>query len=344
MIPLPHRRQFLRLALGTGGALGLGAWAPRHRENRSPRQVLSRTERALGARVTLTVAHEEPESARRAIDAALAELDLIEDVMSLYRPHSQLCRLNHEGVLDNPHPHLVTVLHQAADTSARTGGAFDVTVQPLWELYAKAHRAGGLPGAADIAHARQRVDWRRVETTAGRVRLHGTGTAVTLNGIAQGFAADRVTSILQDHGIEHALVDAGEIRPLGSNADETAWTVGIQHPRVADAYAWLAQLDGRAVATSGDYATRFSADCRHHHILDPHTGDSPTEFSSVSVAARSGIEADALTKAVFVLGLPGAIDLIAGLPGTDALLILKDGRTLSTAHFPGAARNAAMAL
>ena len=77
-----------------------------------------------------------------------------------------------------------------------------------------------------------------------------------------------------------------------------------------------------------------AADRRHHHIVDPHTGVSPTEFSSVSVAASSGMEADALTKALFVLGLPRSLALIAATPGADALFILKDGRTLATAHFP----------
>jgi thiamine biosynthesis lipoprotein len=332
-----NRRQFLRLTLGSGGALGLGAWSWHSRQGSIEPSTVSQTGRALGARVTLTVVHQDPEIARRATEAAFAELDLIEEVMSLYRPHSQLCRLNREGVLDDPHPHLVTVLQKAAQISERTGGVFDVTVQPLWELYAAAQRAGSLPDAAAIAEARRRVDWRRVETNARRVRLHGIATAVTLNGIAQGFAADRVAAVLQNHGIEHALVDAGEIRPLGTKADETAWTIGIQHPRVADAYAWLARLDGRALSTSGDYATSFSADRRHHHIVDPHTGISPTEFSSVSVAAPSGIEADALTKALFVLGLSRSVALIAATPGTDALFILKDGRTLTTERFPSEA-------
>jgi thiamine biosynthesis lipoprotein len=287
--------------------------------------------------VTLTVLHESPEAAHRAIDAAFAGLDLVEDVMSLYRPDSQLCRLNREGVLDDPHPHLVTVLRRAGEISERTGGAFDVTVQPLWELHAARAREGGLPDAAAIERACRRVDWRRVEVTSRRVRLRGAGMSVTLNGIAQGFATDRAAAILARHGIEHALIDAGEIRPLGSKADsgDAPWTVGIQHPRVAEAFAALVRLDGRAVSTSGDYATRFTADGRHHHIVDPHTGTSPTAFSSVTVVTPDGIDADALSTACFVLGPERAAALIDSTPRADALFILEDGRTRSTAHFPG---------
>ncbi len=336
-MPFADRRRFLRRALGMGGALGLVGWSLRGRGGSSELSTARRTAWALGTPVTMTALHESPEVAHRAIDAAFAELDLIEDVMSLYRTHSQLCRLNREGVLDRPHPHLVTVLRRAAEISERTGGAFDVTVQPLWELYATAAREGGLPDPAAIEQVRRRVDWRRVEITSRRIRLRGAGTAVTLNGIAQGFATDRAAAVLERYGIEHALIDAGEIRPLGTKSDDRAWTIGIQHPRVADAYAELVRLDGRAVSTSGDYATSFSADRRHHHIVDPHTGMSPTAFSSVSVVTPTCMDADALSTACFVLGLERSVALIDRTPRADALFILKDGRTRTTKHFPSEA-------
>src|SRR5206468_2826354 len=125
-----------------------------------------------------------------------------------------------------------------------------------------------------------------------------------------------------------------EIRPLGARDDASPWTVGIQHPRREEAYAWLAPLDGRALSTSGDYATTFSPDRRHHHIVDPHTGTSPAEFASVTVAAPTAMQADALSTALFVLGLEPAVALIEATPRVDALFILKDGRTLATARFP----------
>jgi thiamine biosynthesis lipoprotein len=107
----------------------------------------------------------------------------------LYRPDSQLCRLNHDGVLERPHPDLVKVLRSAVDWSRLTDGAFDPTVQPLWNLYSK----GGLPDSERLQAVRRFVDWKQVEVGAHRIRL-GTGQSVTLNGIAQGFAADRMSS------------------------------------------------------------------------------------------------------------------------------------------------------
>lgn len=327
--PVPtSRRRFLFLMGGAGGLAAFGTL-------RSPGlEKAERTSRALGADVTLTALHEDPRTAELALDDAFAELDRIEEAMSLYRPHSQICRLNREGVLENPDPYLVEVLRAAADMSARSNGAFDATVQPLWRLYADATKAGRLPDDLAVRDAAGRVDWRKVEVAPDRIRLRGAGMAVTLNGIAQGFASDRVGAALQARGVRHALVNTGEFGSLGRKADGTPWTVGIQHPRRPDAWLALAALEDRFLSTSGDYATPFSADFRHHHIFDPRTGLSPTELSSVTVLARTGMEADALTKVIFVRGPEQGLDQVRATPGADALYVLKDGRTVSTDGFP----------
>jgi len=316
-----------------GGAGGLAAFGLACR-NTAGLKSFSRTSWALGADVTLTVLHDDRRTAEGAIDDAFGELDRIEEAMSLYRPHSQLSRLNRDGVLGNPDPYLVEVLRAAAAVSARSGGAFDATVQPLWKLYADAKKAGGLPGPEAVREAAGRVDWRKVDVSCDRIRLLGAGMAVTLNGIAQGFAADRVRAAFQARGIRHALVNTGEFGSLGRKADGTPWTVGIQHPRQADAYVALASLEERFLSTSGDYATSFSDDFRHHHIFDPRTGLSPTEFSSVTILARTGMEADALTKVLFVRGLEEGLELVRSVPGADALCVLKDGRMIRTDGFP----------
>ncbi len=182
--------------------------------------------------------------------------------------------------------------------------------------------------------ARHKVDWRRVEVAPHRIRVHDQGTAITLNGIAQGFAADRAVEALRRHGICHALVNAGEIGSLGGKPGGQAWNVGIQHARRPDAYAALARLEGRSLSTSGDYATTFTDDYRLHHIFDPRTGCSPSAFASVSVVAASACHADALSTAVFVCGAEAGLALVRATPNADALLIFKDGRRLATEGFP----------
>lgn len=325
--------------MGTAGAcaaLGVGIWRSQTRRS-NDRQVVSRTSHALGSAVTLTALHRDQAVAEAAVDAAFAELERIENVMSLYRPESQLCRLNRDGFLVDPDPSLVKVLRIAADMSARSDGAFDITVQPLWKLHADAHRAGRVPDETELRAARAQVDWRRVEVAANRVTLRGDGTAITLNGIAQGYATDAAMRTMRAHGIEDALIDTGELGAIGRDADGGAWQIGIQHPRHEDAYAAVATLENRCLATSGDYETAFSADFSRNHVFDPRTGFSPGELASVSVLATSGMAADALSTSLLVTGPERGLDLLQNFPGTDALLIFKDGRRLMTPGFPTAA-------
>jgi FAD:protein FMN transferase len=281
--------------------------------------------------------HRDRERSEAALDAAFRELEVVEEVMSLYRPSSQVSHLNRDQVLDDPHPHLVTVLECAAGMARQTDGAFDVTVQPLWELYREAQQRGGVPDEEAVARARGRVGWQRVQLVPGRIQLAGAGTAITLNGIAQGFAADAAMVVLRAAGVAHALIDAGEMNALGGKPGGEAFTVGIQHPRHEDAFVSVAKLEDRCLATSGDYETHFSADFVHHHLFDPHTGHSPTELASVSIAAPTAMAADALSTAVFVLGVERGIDLVRRTPGTDALLVLKSGRIVATDGFPATA-------
>jgi thiamine biosynthesis lipoprotein len=338
-MPGVSRRRFL-LALGAGGALA-GATVTRLRRQAIGQSFaatalhsVTRSAAALGSRVSITALDADPRQAERAIAASFAALERIEQLMSLYRPDSQLCRLNRDGALASPHPDLVEVLLAAQSMAQRSGGAFDVTVQPLWQLFQSAQRNNRLPTSEEIGPVRALVDHTKLNVSGQRVELADNSMAVTLNGIAQGFAADRVAAVLSQQGISHALVDTGELAALGHNETQQPWTAGIQHPRHADAFCALAALEGRALATSGDYATRFGHSDRNHHIFDPRTGHSPTELASVSVAAATAMEADALSTAIMVLGAKRGMELVTSTPNADALLVLKDGHTHSTSAFP----------
>jgi thiamine biosynthesis lipoprotein len=323
----PNRRRFLTLAAGACGAMFLGFKSPP-----SLRKV-SRESKALGTHVSMTVLHADKSEGRAALDAAFAELERVESVMSIYRPESQISRLNRDGVLEKPDPYFVEVLRHAAQVSEQSGGAFDVTVQPLWTLYA----GGEIPDTTALHSALEHVDWRGVKIADDRISLTTPGMAITLNGIAQGFAADAAMRVVRAHGVDHALIDTGEMSAAGRNPEGAAWRIGIQHPRARDAFATLITLDNRCLATSGDYETKFSDDFSRNHIFDPHTGESPGELASVSVLAPTAMSADALSTTLFVLGLQRGMELLREYPGTDALIIFKDGRRFATTGFPFAA-------
>lgn len=322
------RRKVLSAAIG--GVAGMGMWGLARQHHVQP---ITRTSAALGSRITITVIHPDPFLAERAIDAALAEVESVESVLSIYRPDSQVGELN-RGVAILAHAHLRAVLNASLGMSRLTEGAFDVTIQPLWELHARTAREGRAPSVEEIDEAKRTVNWRFVEMEGNRVRLRHRKTRITFNGIAQGYATDRATATLLSHGIQHALVDVGELAAVGDKSAQTPWSVGIQHPRKPESLLAVAKLRDRCLATSGDYESRLAADSLDHHIFDPATGHSPTQLASVSVAAPTAMQADALSTALFVTGVERGLQIAKSLCDVDALFVLKNGRQFSTAGFP----------
>ncbi|MBK4734018.1 FAD:protein FMN transferase [Noviherbaspirillum pedocola] len=315
-----QRRRFMQTAMGLG-ALALAAPLPRagtlsRSELPGGMRLYAGADLAFGTVIGVKLLHADGKIAERAIAEALAEAKRIDALMSLYRPDSQVARLNRDGALDTPDRHLLTVLDTARDVSALTDGAFDITVQPLWHL---ASQGRATKDALPL------LGWRRVRSDTRRIALDA-GMAITLNGIAQGYALDLARAALAARGIRHALIDTGEFGSLGRADGGRPWTLGVRDPRREDGILDTLALDGRSIATSGDYATAFSADFARHHIFDPATGASPLELAETVVAAPYGILADALSTAFMVTGHRRALEIAATLPGVDVLLVGKDGR------------------
>jgi len=280
---------------------------------------------AFGTTVSIAAVHENPDVARRALAMALDEVHRIDRLMTVFRPESQVGRLNASGRLEDPDPGLVRVLEFSQELSALSDGAFDVTVQPLWLLFAMCKREGRLPSPAEVTAARSLVGFGALEVSRRRIALRRPGMSITLNGVAQGYAADVVLGSLREHGVEDALIDTGEYGAEGERERGKPWTIGIQHPRAPGTIVAAVAMDGRFLATSGDYATTFSEDFVYNHIFDPHTGYSPRRLSSVAVAAASGMEADGLTKPMMVLEAGRAAALLSRFAGAGAVCIDKGG-------------------
>ena len=319
------RRSFLAASLGVSVLPSRAADATHPVRHWHTRALL-----ALGTTVRLRAGHDDEAPLRAGLDAAVAAIRAVEASMSLYRPDSELSRLNRDGRLDNPSAALRTVLAEALEVSARSGGRFDVTVQPLWLAHDRAREQGRLPSPSELARARRLTGWRDVQVTTDAVTLRRPGMALTLNGIAQGYAADAARAALQAHGIAHALLDSGEFQARGHNERGAPWTLAVQDPRHSD--QWLATLPvtDRALATSADDRSAFTPDFRHHHILDPRTGDSPPTLSTVTVLADSAMRADALTKVMF-MAEPDHIPALARAWGVSVLWADKQGRLGRTA-------------
>ena len=329
-----NRRQSLRVGLGVlSGMAGTGFLAMQSEALHWQDKVFQ----GFGTTLRLQAAHPHPEILEQALAAAVKTVQTVELQMSLFNPESELSRLNARGCLHQASAGLRDVLSLGAIMAERSHGAFDVSTQPLWlawSEWAQAH--GHRPGAtlssawqARIAAARAKVDWRGVHLVGDEVYLR-KGMALSLNGIAQGYAADQAQAVLQAHGIAHALIDTGETALLG-HGSQGAWRLGLTS---SASTMPVFQPDGRAVASSSDDQTWFSADHQHHHIWDPRTGYSPSHWSHVTVLAQRAVVADALTK-VFFMSRPQEVTTLAAHWGVDVLMQDKRGQWLIT---PGVKR------
>jgi FAD:protein FMN transferase len=287
---------------------------------------------ALGSPSCILLHHPDAGAAERAVAHCVAEIERLEKQFSLYRSDSEIARLNSHGRLEAPSHDLLTLLSACQRFYELSGGAFDVTVQPLWDLYA-AHFFGSAspspegPGQIAIEQALTLVGWAGVEITSRYVATARHGMGLTLNGIAQGYLTDRIVDILHAQGCDRVLADMGrsEIRLVGRRPDGEAWRVGLADPLAPTRMAVTLELADQCVSTSGGYGTKFEATGRHHHLFDPKTGRSAHHYIAVTVLAASTMVADALSTALYVTPPERAGRLLAAFPGSEALATLPDG-------------------
>lgn len=328
------RREALRitavtgLATALGGSFGMALW----RDARLHRVSVTRTR--LGTLVNLTVVHPDAGHARRMVDAGFAEMDRLEAILSRYRRRSAVGRLNETGVVAEAPRELLVVVGAAKGLAEASGGAFDPTVLPLLETYRRAFEDGGRPpGPEAVRAAAARVDHRRLRLDGSTVALDGVGMGITLDGIAKGFVVDETVGRLVAEGAERVLVDAGG--DMATGAGGGPWRVGVEDPHGRAELVETLRLDRGGVATSGDYVQAFTRDRRHHHVIDPRTGRSPLDVSSVTVTAGSAMMADALSTTVMVLGPEKGLRFLDAHPGAEGLVVTKSGHRLRTEGFGG---------
>ena len=314
------RRQMLQLGMG----LSLGV-------NATARESLVWQERNLvgfGTTLWIKAAHADSGRLQVALNDSVQAIRSVEKQMSLFDPNSAVSRLNRVGELLKPDADLVSVLTLAQFVSQRSAGAFDVTMQPLWKLWTDHAIEKTLPSFKTLSQTCSLVNWQALSVSPAEIRLNKKGMGVSLNGIAQGYAADKVRAVLQAHGVQHALIDTGETTFLGQSSKGEDWRFAVEPSAASSSVPPIINTHGWAIATSSDAHTVFSADHVHHHILNPQTGDSPTHWSSVSVMAPSCALADALTK-VFFMCPPQRVERLVKAWGVGVVLQDKRGRWVS---------------
>lgn len=258
---------------------------------------------------------------------AFAEMIRIEGLLSKYKEDSEVSRLNKAGEL-SVSPETRYIIEKAKEFWLTSGGAFDISVGPLLDLWGFTSKNYHMPEKEGLEKILSKVGSDKIvfQDANNVVKFKIPGMKIDLGAIAKGYAVDCAVRKLKERGINSCLINAGgDIYCLGGRFNKP-WNIAIQNPR-RDGIVGYFQLKDAAVATSGDYEQYFiNKQNRYGHIFDPKTGyPSKSGVISVTVVAPDCLTADALATAVFVLGKEKGEELARKFSGTEVRVIEESG-------------------
>lgn len=325
----PARRKLLKRIAGVAAAAGLVGGAGWFVARRGRTLFEVRRERSLMATsVAIACLAEDVDQAGRAMDAAFRCMADTVAVLTRFDPAGPVGRLNHDGRLADPPPELRHVVQRALAISSLTEGDFDISVLPALQYLEALPEPVVLDGAERmrIRACDHLIDYRRIALDDQGIRFTRAGMGVTLDGLAKGYVIDQGIAALQAHGMDTALIDAGgDVRAISASDGGHPWHVGIVDPGNIDRVAAIVTLRNAALGTSGNYRIFYSADKTLFHVIDPHTGLSPLNYSSVTVMAETSTDADAMSVAAASMPLPRLREVL-GSENDPWLVFSRDAR------------------
>lgn len=284
------------------------------------------------------------ESGSTDVDAAISGLDLVADLerqLTVYRDDSEIARLNRLAgvrpvVLESE---LFELLKRGLELSEETQGAFDFTAGALVKAWGFYRRQGAFPNPEELKLALSKVNFRqvRLDDTNRECFLEGLGMEINLGAIGKGYALDRWSRHLREHGAKQFILHGGNSSVLaqgnragGDNPSDPGWRVRLRHPLFPDRVLGEIQLVNQALGTSGAGNQFFyHQDKRYGHILDPRTGYPAEGVLSASVIAPTAAIADAMSTAFYVMGMRGARDYCQNHAEIGAIIVIPNGSDIS---------------
>jgi len=322
---LSRRRFLLAIAGGLVGTL-FELHSPRRAWGNSKIQTLTLGRLLMGTVVEVEANHPDLSIARGAIEAGLQRMVDVDRLMSTFRPDSEISLVNRSAATlpVSVGEETFGVLSEAKEIAQMSGGALDVTIHPLMQLWRRTTQRGRLPSSREIeatlglvAHSGLSVD---PNNRCVRLRLPSMG--VDLGGIAKGYAVDVAAQALKQCGVYSGLVDAGgDLRVVGRSRDGGVWRIGLRHPLAPSRLLLSALVEDEAVATSGNYFRYFTVGGqRYGHLLHPRTGTPADSALSATVIAQNAMRADGLATAAMVHGA-GAMAFIQRVSGIEGIVV-----------------------
>lgn len=280
------------------------------------------------------------ENAQEAVEAGIAEIQRLDDLLSTGKDTSEVAQINANGggVLSEDTDYLVK---RALDIYQSTNGAFDISIYPVMQLWGFTTGNFAVPSESDLAAKLALVDAGKIilseENGQTSISLP-EGMEIDLGGIAKGYTSGRVMDVMKSYGIKSAVINlGGNAHVLGNKTDGSQWKVGVQDPEDENGYLGGVSVTDKAIITSGGYERYFvdeDTGVKYHHIIDPKTGYSANNgLISVTIVSADSTLADGLSTSLFVLGTEDAITYCeehCAEDGFDAIMEDEDGKLYIT--------------
>lgn len=280
------------------------------------------------------------ENAQEAVEAGIAEIQRLDDLLSTGKDTSEVAQINANGggVLSEDTDYLVK---RALDIYQSTNGAFDISIYPVMQLWGFTTGNFAVPSESDLAAKLALVDAGKIilseENGQTSISLP-EGMEIDLGGIAKGYTSGRVMDVMKSYGIKSAVINlGGNAHVLGNKTDGSQWKVGIQDSEDENGYLGGVSVTDKAIITSGGYERYFvdeDTGVKYHHIIDPKTGYSANNgLISVTIVSADSTLADGLSTSLFVLGTEDAITYCeehCAEDGFDAIMEDEDGKLYIT--------------
>lgn len=289
-------------------------------------QIFTHTTKLMGSAFAFQVVAADEPLGQSYIDLAVAEIQRLEALLSIYQPQSDISLINqHAGEQAVAvSPEVFGLIDRSKRLAHFTQGAFDPTAGLLKRLYRFKEQPATLPDSQQLKEAMNLIGYQGILLVDSQhVKLAKKGMMLDFGAIGKGFAADQAKKVLKDKGVKAGVINAsGDLTAWGTRPDGDPWTVGISDPTDTSRILLWLPLQASAIATSGNYEQYFEIDGkRYAHTIDPKTGYPAQGILSVSVISPSAELSDALATALSVMGIEVGINLINQLPDTHCIII-----------------------
>ncbi len=284
----------------------------------------------MGTVLQLTLCGTDPDRTRRTSDSLFQTAARLDRLLTTYAPDSPVSRLNAtagQGAMPVP-AEVMDALSLSVRYWELTGGTFDITVGPLMALW---KRAPGLPSPDSVRHTLSRVGSHRIVLSPQGTVALAQNMALDLGGIGKGFALDRMVALLKERRVGHALLNFGHSSQwaVGRPPDAPGWRLLVRLPD--GTLTGIATLRDQALSVSGSLGQSVTlGDRRYGHVIDPRTGQPIQRDLLACVVAPSAAQAEALSKALLILGESEGTALLERLSGVEGLLLETNGRRWET--------------